>query len=604
MRKQVLRRRSETPSMTERDEVAHAAEDVITLPSYVPSERVWEVLVHGGILSKTETPQNLLTRVVNTIFSVETHFGTSLETIEQLQQEFATYMIDGYCMLGTPILTNAGRYDTALSSCAIAPVDLLGLDLSVEECICSYYKQNMGLGFDLSNFTNPVSSLHWIDNLSARETATGGYDRYIGNMGMLHVSHRFIQEFIQAKRENNMIHFNISVDVTEEFMEKAKNADMFFLSNGVTVNASDLLHQMAENAWYNGDPGLIFLDRMNRDNPVFKMSRSVSTPPCAEMDLAVGETCHFGSLNLRRFVRGYGASATIDYDKLRKVTYLLTRVLDDAIEYSIPRYPPKVSADIAKMKRRIGIGVCGCADMLLAHDLPYDSREARDLARDIISVINYTSKCSSVELAELRGSCTAMNCSSLNNYLNGEFIEEKYARHSTSTVSADEWIRLAATIREKGLRNISTTALSPTGRASLLLDTTSSIEPFLNIADSRGNVHQSIKEFLDRKLLEDKRLVEDVCREAVCAGSFQHLESLPDCVRYRLKTAKEITPEAQVGMVAEIAGLYEFVDESASKTLNLPNEATVDDVRNIFLLAYDLGLKNISVFRDKMKGGH
>jgi ribonucleoside-diphosphate reductase alpha chain len=576
---------------------------VADLPSYVPSEKAWGVLARGGILSPKETPQDLLRRVVDTIFSVEPQFGTPLETIEQLQQEFATYMVDGYCMLGTPILTNAGRYNTALSSCAIVPIDLQEPHIDTEEVMRSYYRQNMGSGFDLTCSTKPVSLLHWIDDFSARETATGIYDRYIGNMGLLHISHPAVLEFIWAKRQSTMDYFNISVNVTEEFMHKAKSGEAFSLSNGTPVNAGDLLQQMAENAWHNGDPGLVFLDRMNRDNPVFKMAQYVSTPPCAEMGLEEGETCHFGCLNLCRFVRGAGASATIDYVKLKRVTHLLTRVLDNAIEYSIPRYPTRVSADIAEMKRRIGIGVCGLADVLLAYDFPYDSQEARSLARAVISFINYTSKCSSVELAEQRGSCTAMNFSSLNDYLGRNFLEEKYARRATRTVSADEWVQLAATIRERGLRNLSTTALPPTGRTSLLLDTTSSIEPFLTVADSKGNVHQSIQDFLEKKLQGDKALVEDVCWEAAHVGSFQHIENLPASVRDRLETAKEIAPEAQISMVAEVAGLFGVVDESASKTVNLPHEATVDDVRKVFLLAYDLGLKNISVYRDKTKAG-
>ena len=588
--------------MIDNDEVARTSQDAVDLPTYVPSEKAWEVLVQGRILSQTETPQDLLRRVVDTLFSVESRFGTSLETIEQLQQEFATYMVDGYCMPGTPILTNAGRYDTALSSCAIIPVDLQHPCVA-EVGICSYYRQNMGSGFDLTRSTDPVALLRWIDNLSARETATGNYDRYIGNMGMLHISHPAVQEFMQAKRQNKLSHFNISLDVTDEFMAKAKSRAMFYLSNGTPMHAYDLLQQIAENAWYNGEPGLIFLERMNRDNPVFQMSKYVSTPPCAEMGLAEGETCHFACLNLRRFVQRYGTSATIDYDKLERVTHLLTRVLDNAIEFSLPRFPTEISADEARMKRRIGIGVCGLADMLLTYDLPYDSQEARELARDVISFINYTSKRSSVELAELRGSCRAMEFASLNDYLSGEFLEKKYASRATNTVSAHEWIQLAATIREKGLRNISTTALPPTGRASLLLETTSSIEPFLSIVDSQGYIHQSIKEFLFKKLEGDRALLEDVCREAARTGSFQDIRTLPGTVRDRLKTAKEISPDGQLSMVAKVAGLYGVVDESASKTVNLPQEATVDDVRTIFLQAYDLGLKNISVYRDKTKAG-
>jgi len=584
--------------MIQSDEVEKATLDAISLPSYIPSPTAWEVLLNGAILSQTETPQDLLRRVIDTLFLVESSFNTPKERIKQMKYQFAEHLVEGYCMLGTPILTNAGRYQSALASCAIIPVDLLIPGNTImEETICSYYRQNMGSGFNLTSSPYPVSLLRWLNNLSSNETATGKYDRYIGNMGLLHISHPAIQAFIACKRQTNMSHFNISVDITEQFMDKAKQDEKFLLSDGTSINARGLLRQMAENAWYNGEPGLIFLDRMNRDNPLAGISEFVSTPPCAEMGLAEGETCHFGYLNLHRFVRGYGASAMIDYNELQEVTCLLTRVLDNAVEYSIPRYPTKVSADIARMKRRIGIGVCGLADMLLAFDLSYETPEARSLTRDILSFISYTSKCASTELAEQRGSCTAMDVPSLNKYLSGHFLEEKYSHYPTNTVSSEEWVTLANTIRGKGLRNISTTALPPTGRASRLLDTTSSIEPFLSLTDSKGHIHQPIKDFLTVKLQANETIIEDVCWEAIRSGSFQHISVLPSSVRDRLKMATEIAPEAQVRMVAEIAGMHGVVDESASKTVNLPHKATVDDVEKIFLLAYDLGLKNISVYR-------
>ncbi len=382
-------------------------------------------------------------------------------------------------------------------------------------------------------------------------------------------------------------------------MDIARKGEWFLLSNGMSVNADDSSAEIAENAWYNGDPGLVLPGKMKRDNPVAQLGKYVRTPPCAEMGLTEGETCHFGYLNLRRFVQGYGASATIDYDKLRSVTRLLTRVLDNAIEYSIPRYPTKISANVARMKRRIGIGVCGLADMLLAFDLPYDLHEARVLAREIISFINYASKWASVELSEQRGSCFAMGFPAFNDYLSGHFLEKKYAYSPTNTVPRSEWITLANAIRTRGLRNISTTALPPTGRASLLLDTTPSVEPFFSLFEDTGNIRQSIKEYLQAKLQTNETFVEDIWAATVHTGSFQHVTRLPTTVRDRLKIAKEISPGSQIRMVAEIAGVHGVIDEAASKTVNLPHEATVDDVQRIFFQAYDLGMKNISVYRDK-----
>ena len=572
------------------------------LPCYTPSKRAKEVLTCGGIISAEETPQNLLERVITTIFWAENEFGTQREDIKKMAEEFAEYMVEGDVILGTPTLTNAGRHDTALSSCVIVPVDLRQLNSGTEEQICTFYKQNMGSGFQFKHYDDPVTLLSWINGLSARETATGGYERYIGNMGILNVSHPRIREFIAAKRHKEMRHFNISVDVTEDFMGRAERGMSFVLSDGTEVDATELLHVMAENAWYNGDPGLIFLDRMNFDNAIEDVSKYVSTPPCAEMGLAQGETSQFGYINLQHFVRNNGTRTDIDYNKLKRVTELLTRVLDNAIEYSIPRYPASVSVNIAKLKRKMGIGVCGLADTLITLKLPYDSQEARDVARDMLSFINYVSKCTSVALADQRGSCLAMNFPLVNKYLSGHFLENKYMRRPTRTVSSQEWEKLANTIRNtRKLRNIATTALAPTGRASILLDVTPSIEPMFSIFDSDRSIHRNILDLLRKELGESQQILHQVWQQASRSGSFQGVEVLPIFIRKCLKTAKEIAPIAHIQMVAEVAGVHGIIDESASKTVNLPHSSTVEDVTDIFLASFHLGLKNISVYRDRTK---
>ncbi len=571
-------------------------------PDYILTNRAQELLISGGIISQQETSQDLLKRVISTLFSLDDSFGTHTANTKKAADNFISYVVEGSVMLGTPILTNAGRYETPLSSCAVVPVDLQELNSKTKERICAYHKQNMGTGFNLTRYENPVAILNWINELSAQETATGQYDRYIGNMGLLHISHPFIREFISAKRFRDMNHFNISVDVTEDFMNKAELEEPFTLSNGNSVLARDLLMSIAENAWHNGDPGLIFLERMNNDNPVSAMSKYVSTPPCAEMGLIEGETCHFGYINLSKVLRKKGHITEIDYDKLAKITQLLIRVLDNAIEYSIPRYPTAMSRDIAQQNRRVGIGICGLADMLLACQLPYDSQEARDLARDVLSFINYTSKSASVTLAEQRGSCSAMDFPQTNRYLSGSYLEDKYGRNPTRTVSSQEWAQLAVHIRSTGkLRNISTTALPPTGRASILLEATPSIEPIFSIFASDGSIQPIVIDLLSNALEGQEFLLEQVCQEASNSGSFQGIEVLPVSTRECLKTAKEISSLAHIQMIAHLAGVQGVIDESASKTVNLPYQASVDDIKELFLLSYRLGLKNISVYRDKTK---
>jgi ribonucleoside-diphosphate reductase alpha chain len=574
------------------------------LPNYAPPGNALEVLIRGAILSEEEKPQDLLERVISTIFSVENEFGTQPDCIKEMAEELAEYMVEGYVMLGTPTLTNAGRHNMALSSCVVIPVNLQELNADTEELICSYYQQNMGSGFQFMPYDDPVALLSWINDLSVRETASGTYERYIGNMGLLHVSHPRIREFIEAKRHKEIRHFNISVDVTEDFMGRAENGMPFVLTDGAEIDAAELFQCMAENAWYNGDPGLIFLERMNNDNSIAEISRYVSTPPCAEMGLAEGETSQFGYINLHRFVKNMGTTAAIDYDKLERVTQLLTRALDNAIEYSLPRYPTSVSADIARLKRKMGIGVCGLADMLIALKYPYDSQEARNMARDVLSFINYISKCTSVALADQRGSCLAMNFPLINKYISGRFLEDKYMEHPTRTVSAHDWEKLAHTIRTtRKLRNISTTALAPTGRSSILLDVTSSIEPLFSIFDSKGCLLKNVSSLLCQELGEDEQILQQVRQEASRSGSFQGIEALPYSIRECLKTAKEIAPLAHLQMVAVLTGLQGVIDEAASKTVNLSHTATVDDVKDIFLSSFHLGLKNISIYRDKTKMG-
>lgn len=574
------------------------------LPQYRPSKRARDVLLVGRIASPGKAPQDLLERVATSLFPLEEKFGTAPKKIKMMAEEFAGYMVEGLVIPGTPALTNIGRYESALSSCVVIPVKLDSRDNFVEKTIISYYKQNMGSGFDLTGYKNPVELLLWINKLSARETATGQYDRYIGNIATLHISHPRIKEFIDAKQINpEIIHFNISVDVTEDFFKTVEDDKPYVLLDGTRVSSSGLLRRMAENAWDNGDPGLIFLERMNKDNPISQLNPYVSTAPCSEMGLAQGETCQFGYLNIGKFVKlKKNGAVSVDYHKLDLVTQLLTRVLDNAVEYSFPHYPTEKSAQVAQLNRKIGIGVCGLADLLIAHTLPYDSVEARNLARDLLSFINYTSKWASVKLAKKRGSCLAMNFPRQNKYLSGRFLEEKYGANPTRTVSLNDWENLANYIRKtRRLRNILTTALPPTGRSSILLETTASIEPLFSIYDHNYKIKKNLLDFLSRKLKKNSRLLNQIVKEAKSSNSFQNIKILPPKIRECLKTAREISPVGHIRMVVDLAGMNGVVDEAASKTINLPNRARIDEVREIFLLTYRLGLKNISVYRDGSK---
>lgn len=552
------------------------------------------MMVQQRIVNRHESPQEMLDRVIKALFSAELKFGTDVQEISEMSWQFAEYMVEGYVMPGTPTITNAGRnIDRTLSSCVVIPVDLNDKP-SAASVIKSYYKQNMGSGFDFTQYEDPVELLTWINNLSAQETLIGDYDRYIGNMGNLHISHPKIEAFVDAKKEDGVIqHFNISVDLSDEFMNAVQNDSKFTLSDGQIIEAKVLFRKIAENAWLTGDPGILFLERMNRDNPLSEISSYCSTPPCGEMGLSEGETCQFAYINLARFTR----DGKIDYEKLEEVTTLTARILDNAIEASLEHYPTIASRDINSQKRKIGIGVCGLAEMLIVCHTPYGSAEGRELARDVLSYINYVSKVESVKLAEERGPCLAMLDKGNNAYYTERFLERKYG-FSTRTVTSDQWRQLSDYIFRTGsLRNILTTALPPSGRTSIILGTTSSIEPLFTIFNEHGDIRSAVKDFINEEIPSPI----PVLKQAQQVGTFQHIQDLSHEVRHSLKTAKELSYVDHVSMVAAVAGIHGVVDEAASKTVNLPSNASVDDIESIFILAYNLGLKNIAVYRDQSK---
>lgn len=559
------------------------------LPEYQPSDYASKVLKDARILALGETPQQMFERVVNTLFDVEVGFNTPSDEAAEAKETFAEFVAGKYYTPGTPTLNNAGRaeyQDAALSSCAIIPVDLRQKEETATK-IRAYYRQNMGSGFDFTPYADPVELLIWLNDLSAQETATGKYDRYIGNMGNLHISHPKIREFIRAKRETDLKHFNLSIDVDDRFMSAAVNSESFELTDGTVVNARDLLMQIAESNWQNGDPSIINLERMNRHNPLVDLNPYTTTPPCAEMGMTRGETCQFAYVNISKFATPNG----IDLKLLARATRSVTRAMDNAVEISLGKYPDPLSTEVARFKRKIGIGMSGIADTLMYFGIPYDTEEARLLVRDTASFMNYNSKLMSVELAEKRGPCEAMSDRTHNKYY-GTYLEDRYGQGS-GTVTPESWYELAEYIRKTGnLRNILTTTLPPAARVSILMSASFGIEPIFGIPTSSEKIPDTIKRFV-RIRAGDRAsaILEQAARE----GTFQNI-TLPQ--KECLKTAKEISYRDHLLMVAGLVGNNGVVDEVASKTVNLPSNATPEDIFGVFVMAHELGLKNIAVYRD------
>lgn len=538
--------------------------------TFIPSHKALEVLQKGRIIADDESAQRMIERVVDTLVDVEEKFGTSQEEIDALKQEFGALLDEKFCVMSTPVLTNAGRYlDKPLSACTVPKLDFVHPDLHrIQEIVTEIHQEGMGTGFSLDETQDPVGLLAFLNQVANESATSGKEDRPVGNMATLSVYHPKILDFIQAKVSQNdgkdvVWKFNISVDCDENFFDSLAKDEDIILTDGTTIKATEIFSLLTKAAYQCADPGLIFLDKMEHDNPTPGAGKYVSTAPCAEVGLAEGESCQFGYINLGKFV---STDNTIDIEKLKKATRVMTRMLDNALEISIDNYSEVSSSQIMTAKRKIGVGICGLADLFIRQGVPYGSPEARTLALDLITLINFESKMASHELAVTRGSCGAMNLVVGNKYFDEpSFLTSKYGQLVTKYVQPDDWNKLANTIKEtRLLRNVSTIALPPTGRSALVIDASTGVEPVF----SRNDYHV--------KLLMTEN---------------------PD-LGISFQTATELSPEEHLLMAAS---LQRGIDESISKTVNLPENVSIDIVEDLYLKARQLGLKGISIYRDTSK---
>lgn len=573
-------------------------------PSYKsqfkPSVYAEGILRNGRIISLQETPQRMIERMVATLFSVEGKFGTSSSEIQKMADQFGTFLDDKKCVMSTPVMTNAGRYENKpLSACTVPPIDLRGDISQIEDVINHFHFDGMGTGFSLNETDDPVKVLRFLNNVAVQGANGGNEDRPVGNMAILSAQHPQILNFVLAKTDADQKgeewKFNISVDASAEFMEAVMQRTPYVLWDGTRLNAADIMESIARSAHACGDPGLIFMDRMNRDNPTPGLAPYTSTAPCAEVGLAPGESCQFGYINVGKFVSGNN-SKSINYRELELVTRFMTRALDNALEISIDRYFDPTSQHIMRAKRKIGVGICGLADMFIEMGIPYDSDQAKQTALDIVTFINYVSKLESYELAKTRGSFEAMSLPIGNRY-NDEpgFLEQKYGRLETLHVTPDMWQRLGKLIRGTGLlRNASTIALPPTGRSGLVIDASTGIEPVFTLVDNNGVVSPLLYRNLKARGLLNQEVLDQINR----TGRIGHIQSIPLTLRNMYATALEIAPEGHLEMGAKI---QHAVDESISKTINIPESSTPMDIVDIYMNAYKKGLKGITVFRANSK---
>ena len=552
---------------------------------------------HGHLI---ETPEEMFRRVARCVAQADSHYSTPDDAVSS-EEKFFEIMSNLEFLPNSPTLMNAGLNLAQLSACFVLPVeDSMDGIFGTLRNTALIQKTGGGTGFSFSRLrpredriqstqgvsSGPVSFMR-LYNFATEVTKLGG-KRAGANMAILRVDHPDIEEFIASKTNPLELNtFNISVAVTDEFMRRAENGEQYALVNpriNQTIKQLDarrVLELIIESAWRNGEPGVIFIDRINRDNPTPGLGEIESTNPCGEQPLLPYESCVLGSINLARFYRG----GVIDYDRLKTVARLAVHFLDNVIDVS--EYPIAEIEKITKLNRKIGLGVMGWADLLVLLGIPYDSEEALKLGEDVMEFVSQESLAASVDLAKQRGPFPRWFQESIYGKENFEESDFRF--------EPEPWN--GPILRKR--RNATVTTVAPTGTLSLIADCSSGIEPIYSIAyrrisfeyESLNFVHPSFEQYARKHGFYSKDLITTVAE----AKGLRNVKAVPPEAARVFVTSHEITPDWHVRMQA---AFQKHIDAAVSKTINFPSSATIDDVRKAYLLAHKLGCKGITVYRD------
>jgi ribonucleoside-diphosphate reductase alpha chain len=570
----------------------------------------------------TEKPADLFLRVASTLAAADKKFGATQEDINKSTKKFYDFITKRYFMPNSPTLMNAGRELGQLAACFVLPVEdsLEGIFETVKNTAL-IHKSGGGTGFSFSRLrpkndvvrstmgvsSGPVSFMEVFN--AATEAVKQGGTRRGANMGILRIDHPDILDFINCKSDNfKLNNFNISVAITDKFMEALKAGTDYELIHPRTkmpvgkMNAKEVFDLIVEGAWKNGEPGIIFIDHMNSDNPTPLIGEIESTNPCGEVPLLAYEACNLGSINLGLMLKGEEGNYTVDWDKLAETTKTAIHFLDNVI--AINNYPLPQISDMVQNNRKIGLGVMGWADMLMKMGIGYNSAEGTKLASQVMEFIDYHSKVMSIELSKTRGKFGNFKGSIYDGiFKDGKpFLTYKYQGKSAGKISDEMWADLDAQIAKHGIRNATTTCIAPTGTISMIASASGGVEPLFGLVFIRdvmdGTKLVEVNPIFEAYAKKHGFYSEELMTKISIDGTLAHCDNVPEEAKKIFVCAHDVSPYWHVKMQA---AFQLHTDNAVSKTVNFEENATRKDVADSYLLAYENGLKGITVYRNNSR---